>query len=166
MDEAIAGPTPARTTARASLRTRVWVDVALLVGYVALSAPQSTGIPFHEYATLVFIPIFISHIVLDWAWVREVFRRSGRRRSGTVRFNRAFDIVIFIGMVVAVYSGFLVSEALLPDLGFNPTTSTFWSTVHDASSNLLIVLVGVHLAMHWPWIKRNVGRILPNRRPS
>ena len=56
--------TLSRTSARASIKTRVWLDIALFVGYFLLSAPQTTGIPFHEYFTVVFIPIFISHIVL------------------------------------------------------------------------------------------------------
>lgn len=151
------------TPARATIATRVWLDIALFAGYVALSAPNATGIPFHEYFTVVFIPIFIAHIVLDWAWIRRVFRPSDRQRSGEVRFNRAFDIALFVGMVIVIYSGFMVSEAMLPDLGFDPDASDFWWTIHDAGSNLLILLVGVHLAMHWPWIKRNIGRIAPKR---
>lgn len=149
------------TRARASITTRVWLDIALFIGYFLLSAPQTTGIPFHEYFTVVFIPIFISHIVLDWGWISRVFRRKNRRRSGEVRFNRAFDIVIFVGMVIVIYSGFLISESMLPDLGIDPVATSFWSTVHDISGNLLILLVGIHIAMHWPWIKRNIGRLRP-----
>lgn len=155
--------TAVRTTAKASIKTRVWLDIALLIGYVALSAPQTTGIPIHEYFTVVFIPIFIAHIVLDWAWVRRVFRPSVTKRAGEVRFNRAFDILLFVGMVVVIYSGFMISESILPDLGIDPTVTTFWQTIHDAGGNLLILLVGVHLAMHWPWIRRNIGRINPRR---
>ncbi len=155
--------TTARAVKRASISTRVWLDIALFVGYVLLSAPQTTGIAFHEYFTVVFIPIFVAHIVLDWSWIARVFRRTGRQRSGEVRFNRVFDIVLFVGMVVVIYSGFMISESILPDLGFDPTVSGFWSTLHDAGGNLLILLVGIHLAMHWPWIKRNIGRIRPAR---
>ncbi len=155
-----------RATKRASIATRVWLDIALFVGYVALSAPQTTGIPFHEYLTVVFIPIFISHIVLDWAWIRRVFRRSDSTRSGEVRFNRAFDVVLFIGMVIVIYSGFMISESIFPDFGISLAPTGFWQTIHDAGGNLLILLVGIHVAMHWPWIKRNIGRIAPNRAVS
>lgn len=160
---ATAIPAAAPRQVKASIRTRVWLDIALFVGYVLLSAPQTTGIPFHEYFTVVFIPIFIAHIVLDWGWVKRVFRKSDRKRSGEVRFNRAFDIVLFVGMVVVIYSGFLVSESILPDFGIDPGATTFWSSLHDASGNLLILLVGIHIAMHMPWIKRNIGRVRPNR---
>lgn len=148
---------------RASMTTRVWLDIALFVGYFALSAPQTTGIPFHEYFTIVFIPIFIAHIVLDWSWIARVFRRRDEPRSSEVRFNRSFDIVLFIAMVVVIYSGFLISESILPDFGIEPGASSFWAGLHDASGNLLILLVGIHIAMHWPWIRRNVGRVRPNR---
>lgn len=155
------GPATSRLAGKASITTRVWIDIALFVGYVLLSAPQTTGIPFHEYATVVFIPIFIAHIVLDWSWITRVFRRSDRQRRGEVRFNRAFDIVLFVAMVVVIYSGFLISEAMLPDLGIHPAESDFWSSVHDAGGNLLIIGVGIHLAMHWPWVRRNIGRVRP-----
>ena len=146
---------------KASIATRVWLDIALFVGFFALSAPQTTGIPLHEWFNVVFIPIFITHIVLDWAWIKRVFRRSERRRSGEVRFNRTFDVLLFVDMVVVIYSGFLVSESMLPSLGFEPAESDFWFTLHDIAANVLILLVGIHLAMHWPWVKRNFSKILP-----
>lgn len=155
--------TATKRTPKASMSTRVWIDIALFVGYVLLSAPQTTGIPFHEYFTVAFIPIFIAHIVLDWSWITRVFRRSTNKRSREVRFNRSFDIILFIGMVIVIYSGFLVSESILPDFGIDPAASSFWATVHDAGGNLLILLVGIHVAVHWPWIRRNIGRIRPSR---
>ncbi len=145
------------------MSTRVWVDIALFVGYVLLSAPQTTGIAFHEYFTIAFIPIFIAHIVLDWSWITRVFKRNPTKRSNEVRFNRSFDIILFVGMVIVTYSGFLVSESILPDFGIDPAATSFWSTTHDVSGNLLILLVGIHVAVHWPWIKRNISRIRPSR---
>lgn len=149
------------TSRRASITTRVWLDIALFVGYVLLSAPQTTGIPFHEYFTIVFIPIFISHIVLDWAWIARVFRRADRKRPAEVRFNRVFDLVLFVGMVAVIYSGFMISESVLPDFGIDPVATGFWTGLHDAGGNLLILGVGIHLALHWPWVKRNIKRIVP-----
>lgn len=46
-----------------------------------MSAPQTTGIPFHEWFTVVFIPIFIAHIVLDWAWIKRVFRHRSESEA-------------------------------------------------------------------------------------
>ena len=145
--------------AKASIATRVWLDIALFVGYFLLSAPQATGIPFHEWFTIAFIPIFISHIVLDWAWIKRVFRKTDRVRTGEVRFNRSFDMLLFLAMVLVIYSGFLVSEAVLPAFGFAVAESEFWFVLHEVSGNLLILLVGIHIAMHWPWVKRNIGKI-------
>ena len=81
------------------------------------------------------------------------------QHSGEVRFNRAFDILLFVAMVIVIYSGFLVSESMVPSLGFVPTESDFWFAIHDVGGNLLILLVGIHLAMHWPWVKRNISKI-------
>ncbi|MSQ43853.1 MAG: DUF4405 domain-containing protein, partial [Chloroflexi bacterium] len=50
--------------------------------------------------------------------------------------------------------------------GFNVTGSDVWRGIHEASSNLVLIIIGAHLAMHWQWIVRTVKRVAgtPARR--
>ena len=140
------------------VRKRVITDVALFVGFVAISAPVTTGIPVHEWMILGFIPIWFAHLILDWDWITSVFRRTGRRRPTRVRVNRALNTFSFVQMVVVIWSGFVIREAMLPALGIHVGPTTFWVGVHDAGSVLLLIATGAHLALHRDWIKRRVLR--------
>ena len=143
-----------------STQMKLYVDIFLLVGFILVNIPQSTGIPFHEWASVIFIVPLLVHILLDWQWVVSVTKRMFGRLPGEVRANHIIDLVIFIMMVLALFTGFLVSEAALPALGINIVIDPFWVGMHDLTANLTILLIGVHLAMHWKWIKTNVSKYL------
>ena len=139
---------------------KLYADIALLASFVLVNIPQATGIPFHEWISLLFIVPMVLHILLDWKWVVSVTKRMFGRLPGEVRFNHIFDLLIFIMMTLALTTGFIISEALLPMLGIHVAIDPFWSTMHDLVANLTMLLIGVHLAMHWGWIKSTFTRYL------
>lgn len=131
---------------------KLYADIILFVSFVLVNIPQATGIPFHEWVSFLFIIPLLVHILLDWKWVVNVTLRIFKKLPGEVRFNHIWDLLIFIVMVFALFTGVVISEAALPALGITVTIDPFWSAMHDISANLLMVLIGVHLAMHWGWI--------------
>ena len=141
---------------------KLYVDITLLIGFILVNIPQSTGIPFHEWFSLVFIVPLITHILIDWKWVVSVTKRMLGRLPGEVRANHIIDLLIFILMVLALFTGFIVSEAALPALGIDIVIDQFWVGMHHLTANLIIVFIGIHLAMHWKWIKTNVSKYLFN----
>lgn len=145
-----------------STKLKLYVDVFLFVSFVLVNIPQATGIAFHEWASVLFIVPLLVHILLDWNWIVNITKRMFGRLPGEVRFNHIFDLVIFIMMTLALMTGFVISEAALPALGIQVTIDPFWSSMHDLTANLTMVLIGIHLAMHWKWItssfKRYFGR--------
>lgn len=139
---------------------KLYADIVLLIVFILTNIPQATGIAFHEWISIFFIIPLLIHILLDWQWVVNVTLRIFKKLPGEVRFNYVWDVLIYVMMVFVLFTGFLVSEAALPALGIPITIDPFWSSMHDASANLLMVLIGVHLAMHWSWIVNAVKRYL------
>lgn len=154
-------------TKMSSNRTKLYVDIFLFISFVLVNIPQATGIPVHEWASVLFIIPLLVHILLDWNWIVSVTKRMFGRLPGEVRFNHIFDLVIFIMMTLALMTGFVISEAALPAIGIHVIIDPFWSSMHDLTANLTMLLIGIHLAMHWKWIvnscKRYFGR---NSSPS
>ncbi len=139
---------------------KLYSDMVLFIGFVLVNIPQATGIPFHEWISFVFIIPLVLHILLDWKWVINVTLRLFKKLPGEVRFNHFWDLLIFIMMVFAMFTGVVISEAALPALGINVVIDPFWTAMHDISANLLMILIGVHLAMHWSWIVSMTKRYL------
>ncbi|MFC4637681.1 DUF4405 domain-containing protein [Deinococcus hohokamensis] len=147
---------PPKTT---NMTRRNWqLDVLLFVVFMLVSAPMTTGIPFHEWLGLViFAPLFY-HLVWHWKWVAGVFTRSSRKLPRRTAFAKWFNLALFFMMLLAGVSGMMISEALLPMLGWIVGPDNFWLTVHKASATLMMFLIGLHLALHWPWIVQRLKR--------
>jgi len=143
-----------------SVRAKLLVNSILAISFVAISAPQATRMPVHEWLSLAFMGILALHILFSWAWIVGVTRRFMASVRGELRFNYVLDALSYAAMIVATISGLVISEAALPALGFPRPSDRFWSVIHDLSSEALLVLIGVHLAMHWDWVVAAAKRFL------
>ncbi|MGH1340956.1 MAG: DUF4405 domain-containing protein [Nannocystales bacterium] len=138
--------------------TKIWTDVALFILFVVLSAPQATGLPLHEWLSLVFLPVFALHLALNWDWVLRVLGRFTRKLGAKARLNAVWDAILYPWMVFVLVSGFMASVSLFPIALGGWTPDPFWTTLHHRSSNLLLPAIGVHLALHAKWIAGVVRR--------
>jgi hypothetical protein len=144
-------------------RLRLAVDGSMLIAMVWSLMPQATGIPLHEWGSLLVIIFVLAHLVIDWQWIAAVTRGIFRFQPGQTRFNYLWNWLLFVMLVSAVFSGLGISEALLPGLGFAARNDPFWLEVHLFSANSVMIMLGVHLAMHWRWIVNSVKRMYPDR---
>lgn len=144
-------------TWKPTTRVRVMSDLAIFTLVLALSAPTTTGLAVHEWLVLPFIPVFFGHLITSWPQITAMFRRSTRPK-GRQRTNQIVNLVTFVLMITAVYSGLAVSVKLLPSIGLGGQPRSFWLSVHSASANLLIPLLAAHLYLHWRWVRRHVLR--------
>lgn len=131
-------------------KTRYVTDLLLLAFFVLANVPQ-IDLPFHEWISLVFIVPFVVHLLLHYDWVLQITPRFFERIGGEVRFNFIFDCALYLMMIFVIISGILASEVVLP-LFTEFDALPFWTQVHHQYSNLLMVMVGIHLGMHWRWI--------------
>ena len=143
-----------------SARTKLLVNSILAISFCVISAPHLTQIPLHEWLSVAFIVLIFVHLILSWKWIVGVTRRFLSTLRGTTRFNFSWDVVLYTTMTVVMVTGVLISEAALPALGFLRPHDRFWGIAHTLSSQLILVLVGVHLAMHWDWIVVAVKRFV------
>ena len=67
----------------------------------------------------------------------------------------ALDLGMFL-----LFTGIIISEAALTKMGNSIVADPFWFTIHDISSNLFLLLLGIHLAMHWDWIVKGFKRYI------
>jgi len=136
--------------------TRYIMDSILLAGFILLCLPKITGDVLHEWLSLFFIVPFVIHLLLHWDWITSLPSRlmnNVKAIKGQTRFNLLWDFIFYLAMLIVILSGFLISEAILPQIGVQLQIQPFWAEIHDLFSNLLMPLLGIHMAMHWKWIK-------------
>ena len=52
-------------------------------------------------------------------------------------------------MSLVIFTGIIISEVALPKMGIPIVADPFWFAIHDISSNLFLLLLGIHLAMYF-----------------
>ena len=142
-----------------------WIDLGLLILFYLVMSPQATGIPLHEWISIaIMIPIVV-HLLTHWKWIVNVVKKFFKHLPGETRFNQIWNILLFIMMNVAFFTGLLISEVVFPALGIAVNIDPFWVSLHNLSANVLLLMMGVHLAIHWNWIVNAVRRYLL-RKPA
>lgn len=133
-------------------KTRYVMDVLLLTSFMLVSAPQATGVPVHEWLSVLFVVPFAVHLLLHWDWIKQSAKRFTQHISAKERFSLVWNYLLYVMMLLVTVSGFLVSVALLPTLNIELHIQDFWSKIHHDSATLIMPIIGVHLALHWRWI--------------
>lgn len=144
---------------------KLYVDLGVFLLFLIVSAPQATGVAFHEWISFAFIPVIIVHLLMAWKWIVGITLRVFKKMPGETRFNHLWDILLFIMMTIVIYSGIVISEVALPMLGIPIVADPFWFAIHDITSNIFLLLLGIHLAMHWSWIVNAWNRYILRRTP-
>ena len=63
-------------------------------------------------------------------------------------------------MSLVIFTGIIVYEVALPTMGIPIVADPFWFAIHDISSNLFLLLLGIHLAMHRDWVFKGFKRYI------
>jgi hypothetical protein len=128
------------------------VDIALFLMFIVDMNTHLTGIPVHEWLGLVFGGALIYHLLLHWQWITVTTCNLFRRLPTIQRLRYLVDLLLFIDLVIVVVTGIWISRAALPQLGLPVLNGSFWNRLHHTSADSIIFLVGLHLALSWPWI--------------
>ncbi len=131
---------------------RLHTDLIFITCSVWILMPQATGLPLHEWSSVLIVFPLLVHLLLNWNWITARTRRLFERQPGQTRFNFFWDWFLFAMAVTAFFSGLVISEALLPALSIPVVVDPFWVEVHAFTANSVTIMLGVHLTMHWQWL--------------
>ena len=152
------------------VKTDLLVDLAIFVAFLITMDPRSSGVAVHEWLSLALTVAVLVHLLLHWNWIVFVTRRFLSKAPRRSRINYILNTLLFIDSTVIVFTGLMISEAVLPSFGIRLESSFLWGRLHDLSANLALFLIGLHLAFHWRWIvstsKRYVTRFFAPARST
>lgn len=117
----------------------------------------------HVWVALGMLVGSAAHVILHWQWVSCVAGRIFGKVARLARLNFWLDMVIFIAFLIANVSGLLL-WLILPSGGFQGGRNSFynmavlalnrhdWRDLHLTAGVIVMVVLAVHLALHWNWI--------------
>lgn len=134
------------------------VDSGIFVGFLVATEPHFTGIAVHEWLGIAFGAAIITHLLLHWQWIVAITRRFLSNIPWRARLNYLLNMLLFIDITLIIYSGLMISRVALPSLGLSLGAGGAWRGIHSLTANLSLVLVGLHVALHWQWIVKAIKR--------
>ena len=143
-----------------SLRTNFWLDAFIFAGFLAALQPRLTGIAIHEWFSLAAAATLVLHVVLHWDWAVGITKKFFSNLFHVSRLNYLVDALLFAAFTVVITSGLVISRVVLPAFGLQTLSSRSWLEIHNASSNLTLMLVALHFALHWSWVKNTFNRLI------
>jgi hypothetical protein len=140
-------------------RTKFLLDIAIFVAFLITMDPRTSGIAVHEWLTIALSATIIVHLLLNWKWIVQVTKRLFTGGLNGSRVNYILNWLLFFDGILIMLSGIMISEAVIPALGFTLPENFTWRGLHDFSANISLLLMGLHLALHWNWIVSIVKRL-------
>jgi hypothetical protein len=145
-----------------STKVNLWYDLALFGAIMLALSPVLTGTAPHEWLGIALGVAIIIHLLLHWAWIVATFTRFFQQMSTKTRLNLLLNLALFIDLTLVIFTGLLISRVALPFFGLVVQSNFVWRGVHSAAANLLLLIFGLHLAIHWKWIANAGKRYLVN----
>lgn len=124
---------------------KIVVDFLMTVLLVALMGYPITGQLAHEWVGAGMLLLSIAHHMLNRHW----FRTLGRGKYNGLRvLQTAVDVLLLADMLALMFSGIRLSRyvfTFLPGLG----SAAMARRLHMLASYWGLVLMGLHLGLHW-----------------
>lgn len=141
-------------------KLNVFLDLLLTGMFIVEMEEHFTGLALHELLGLVFAVAFLIHIILHWDWVVSITRTFFQKLLHESRLNYILNVALFILMAFVTVSGVLISRTLGLNLSLDENFRRTLQSLHMVGSELVLVVVALHVAMHWKWIKTNAPKYL------
>ena len=135
------------------------LDALMLIILLLMYRKNVLGMTFHEVGGLAVCGLFIIHILLNGNWVLAVTGKLFSRKTGwKMKLNWLIDFLLLLCFVYILVSGILISEVVFE--GQQGMHS--FKTGHYAVSALALILLGVHMGLHYESIvNRTPARRVP-----
>ena len=140
------------------------IDIAFWLAFLIAIEINATGLTFHEWWGVGIAAFIAVHVLLHWAWVVAAVQRFFHGLRAAPRLNALVDAGLYLAFITTIFSGLVLSRAVLPALGLRGYNTPFWLDLHIWATDVSMVLAVVHLALHWRWLLLAVGRTTSSAR--
>lgn len=132
-------------------RKNFLLDLVLFVALLIAFEPRLSGIPIHEWLSLVLGITLTVHLLWHWDWMLNIGKRYFKRLFHVSRLKFVVDLLFLIAFVTVLVSGLLVSRSILPLFGIQTVHRSLWRPIHSLSGNLSLLFLAIHLGLNWDW---------------
>ena len=127
------------------------IDIIMALIFTLLFNKNVLGMSFHEIAGLAIGAVFLVHCGLNWRWIKGItLKFFTKSMTIKTRILYVLDIILLINIAVIIISGVFISKVVFVNLGLIHIQS--FKTIHIFAAYLSLMIIGIHLGLHWKWV--------------
>ncbi len=138
-------------------------------GTIFLGLTRQSWIDLHNWIGLAMLVGVTLHLLLHWKWISCVSQRYFKKLARQARVNFSLNSLLFVAFFLVNLSG-LIAWLVLPSGGYQGGRNPFygatlltltrhdWKDLHLWAGLAMIVILVIHLALHWQWVMCVVRR--------
>lgn len=139
-----------------SAKTKLILDIVIFTAFLAVANPSLTGMAVHEWMALAFAAAILTHLLFHWNWLVTMTKHFSKKHFHQSRLNYIVDTLFFIVMTASLFSGLLISRSFTSTLGIQWNISQGWRSIYKLASDVSLIMLGLHFALHLKWIHTNL----------
>ncbi|MCL2338313.1 MAG: cytochrome b/b6 domain-containing protein [Firmicutes bacterium] len=129
---------------------KIILDLVMFALFAALLFADDAGLAFHEIMGLSVLVLVILHLSLNIPWIVNVTKKLiGKSSQAKASWMYLLNIVLFIGMVIIITTGLMISTVILSHQGYSPALAQ----VHQITAYITGSLFLLHIALHLKYLK-------------
>ena len=136
---------------------KIILDIIMIVTLSLLYNSHVAAMSFHEIAGIGLFVLFAIHCLLNVKWITAISKRFfSKSLSLKIRINYIINLLLAITFILIIISGISTSQVLFP----TDNKDSVWRGIHHFCAAVSIILVGIHLGLHWPFICKMVEKVV------
>ncbi len=141
-------------------KTDLLVDAAIFVAFLITTAPKFSGMAIHEWLGVAFGAGILTHLLLHWQWIVGITKKFFGKVQTSARINYLLNLALFATVVTLIFTGLAISKVAMPALGVQIAESGAWKMLHRTTADAAVMIIGLHVALHWSWIVKTGKKYL------
>lgn len=147
-----------------TLWKKLIIDSLLFVAFLLVFNTHLTGKDLHEWLGISLGAVIIVHLLLSWNWIVGITKKFFSKLKASTRINYILNLLLFADFTLVIMTGLLISESAMKTLGITLPHDEVWKQVHFMTSDWVIYLTGIHLALNWRWVVNTLKTLI--RKPT
>ena len=125
-------------------KTKILIDVLLLIVTILLTSIDKTGRLAHEILGISMAILLIIHIFLNWNWVKQITKnfKKVNKKTKIMYIINIFTMIIYFG---AIIFGIIISNELFR---FKMSSNIYLVITHILFGRLSIIIMFIYIGMH------------------
>lgn len=134
------------------------IDLAMLITFTLFFNKMVLGMALHEIIGIAIGGVVLIHCGLNFRWIKAItlklFSKDIKLRT---RIVYILDVALLIDILAIIISGLSISRVVCPWLRLSWLPNL--KGVHMFASYLILMIIGIHLGLHWKWVMNTFKNI-------